>query len=134
MPVQARKVIHDEQCKDNIYALMQHEELTNSHDPLEESAFNVTHKRHNPPKAFRIWRNSGSPILYGTILGGNMLMRDLYVPDRLKGIALDIRRVNTVRNGSSAVVPWSSRQQSRESGLPGKSGYMYSTMAYSCDI
>jgi len=30
-----------------------------------------------------------------------------------------------VRNGSSAVVPWSSRRQSRESGEPGESGYMY---------
>ena len=30
-----------------------------------------------------------------------------------------------VRNGSSAVVPWSSRRQSRESGQPGESGYMY---------
>jgi len=30
-----------------------------------------------------------------------------------------------VRNGLSAVVPWISRWQSRESGEPGKSGYMY---------
>ena len=30
-----------------------------------------------------------------------------------------------VRNGSSAVVPWSSRRQSWESGEPGESGYMY---------
>jgi len=94
-PIHARKVIHDEQCMDDVYAFMQNAELTNSHDPLEESAFNVTRERHNSPKAFRFWcKFWESEILRNHPWWDYDDEDNLYEQDWLEGIALDIRKDN----------------------------------------